>query len=374
MKPSEVRERTGLTEKALRLYEDKGLIAPAVREQGSRRVREYSEEDLAVLMTVASLRRARFSIEQIGRMLEDPHETETVFLEYRAGLEREMGELKELTERVKAIDPAALRSAGTLAEAITPAAEPLQLPVRDMNYRPYRWEDISDEERREAFERFWKKQERRLDRERLLLELCRLTGRAMLCIFLPSLIIAALLYNTPVTRKVDIAWPAVEYDTQSGEVTGETTLIMRGKEYYYLFRPDVFEGTLEVDGYGLYSETWEWRWGSASAKLKEGTAYTVRLELKNVEVSNWLQAAGENNFRYQYYREPIPKGGLDQTEYLGAVCYVNMDDPLSALVLVIMEPTGQGGHHSGDRYIIAPAATADEAKSLWRRLQARWQK
>jgi len=374
MKSSEIREQTGLTEKAMRLYEDKGLITPQIREQGGRRFREYSEDDLAVLMTVAALRRARFSIEQIGRMLDDPRETEAVFIEYRAGLAREMAELTELTERVNAVDPASLGSAGALAEALTPVAQPMELPVRDMEYRPYRWEDISDEERRAAFERFWKKQERRLDRERLLLELCGLIGRTALCIVLPSLIIAALLYYTPVTRKVDIAWPAVEYDTASGAVLSETTLIMQGKEYYYLFQPDVFEGTVEIHGCSLYSEVWEWRWGLAGAKLEDGTPYTVRLKLKNIEVPNWLEAIGKNDFRYQFYREPIAKGGLDLTEYLGAVCYMDPDDPLAALVFVIMEPTGGGGHRSGDRFLIAPAATADEAHAIWRRLQARWQK
>ena len=52
MKSAEIREKTGLSEKALRLYEDKGLVTPEMREQGSRRIREYSEEDLAVKLAV----------------------------------------------------------------------------------------------------------------------------------------------------------------------------------------------------------------------------------------------------------------------------------------------------------------------------------
>ena len=65
MKAGEIRQKTGLTEKAMRLYEDKGLVHPEIHEQGNRRYREYSEDDLAVLEKIKLLRRLGVSIEEL---------------------------------------------------------------------------------------------------------------------------------------------------------------------------------------------------------------------------------------------------------------------------------------------------------------------
>ena len=54
--------RTGLTERALRHYEDEGLIAPDRSTAGQRL---YSAEDLAAIATISVLRRAGFSLAEI---------------------------------------------------------------------------------------------------------------------------------------------------------------------------------------------------------------------------------------------------------------------------------------------------------------------
>ncbi|MBQ8577183.1 MAG: MerR family transcriptional regulator, partial [Clostridia bacterium] len=58
----------GLTEKAIRLYEEKGLITPTLTEKNGRMFRDYDENTVAALKTVAALRRAFFSLEQIAEM------------------------------------------------------------------------------------------------------------------------------------------------------------------------------------------------------------------------------------------------------------------------------------------------------------------
>ena len=72
MKIKEAARATGLTEKTIRYYESRGLVVPAARELNGRSFRDYSEADVEALRTVATLRRARFSVEQIARMREDP--------------------------------------------------------------------------------------------------------------------------------------------------------------------------------------------------------------------------------------------------------------------------------------------------------------
>ena len=62
----EVAQRTGLTERALRFYEEEGLISPS-RSSGGRRV--YGAEDLTTLHHITVLKRAGFSLSRIKQLI-----------------------------------------------------------------------------------------------------------------------------------------------------------------------------------------------------------------------------------------------------------------------------------------------------------------
>jgi MerR family transcriptional regulator, thiopeptide resistance regulator len=62
----EVARRTGLTLRGLRFYEARGLVKP-LRSEGGRRI--YGRGELARLNAVVALKRAGFSLAQIGAML-----------------------------------------------------------------------------------------------------------------------------------------------------------------------------------------------------------------------------------------------------------------------------------------------------------------
>jgi DNA-binding transcriptional MerR regulator len=66
----EVAEETGLTSRAIRYYEELGLLAPAARSGGAYRL--YDAEDLERLRFIRGLRDdAGFSLGEISRLLED---------------------------------------------------------------------------------------------------------------------------------------------------------------------------------------------------------------------------------------------------------------------------------------------------------------
>ena len=74
---------SGLTQAALRLYEDKGLVTPARTDGGTRR---YSEDDLSRLRDVSRLQDDGINLAGIGRVIE--LETENAALRRRIdGLE-----------------------------------------------------------------------------------------------------------------------------------------------------------------------------------------------------------------------------------------------------------------------------------------------
>jgi len=67
---NEVAAETGLTTRAIRYYEEVGLLEPAGRSEGDYRL--YDESDLERLRYIRSLRDdAGFSLAQIGQLLED---------------------------------------------------------------------------------------------------------------------------------------------------------------------------------------------------------------------------------------------------------------------------------------------------------------
>ena len=66
MKMKDVLEQTDLTDRAVRLYMENGLISPSCNESyAGRKNIEFSEEDVEALKNVATLRKAGFSINEI---------------------------------------------------------------------------------------------------------------------------------------------------------------------------------------------------------------------------------------------------------------------------------------------------------------------
>lgn len=68
MKIRKVCDKTSLTERAVRLYLEKGLLCPQSEWRQGRTYTEYSESDVERLREIAALRSVGFSLEEIGAM------------------------------------------------------------------------------------------------------------------------------------------------------------------------------------------------------------------------------------------------------------------------------------------------------------------
>ena len=62
----------------IRFYEAEKLFAPEKSVQNGKEFRNYSEENIRQLRKIATLRRARLTVDEIRRMLESPEETRCV--------------------------------------------------------------------------------------------------------------------------------------------------------------------------------------------------------------------------------------------------------------------------------------------------------
>ena len=119
MKMKEVCERTGLTERAVRLYCEKGLISPETYTQNEREYLVFHERDEKALRCIATLRAADFTLEEIRTMQNEPFLIEKTVREHTARLMRESAEKLELCSRLQALDPAKLRNIVELADELT---------------------------------------------------------------------------------------------------------------------------------------------------------------------------------------------------------------------------------------------------------------
>lgn len=88
MKIKEVIERTDLTDRAIRLYIENGLVTPNFTENyNGRKNIDFTEDDLHTLLNIATLRKADFSIAEIKSIMESTEKCKEVlqnFLKHKA--------------------------------------------------------------------------------------------------------------------------------------------------------------------------------------------------------------------------------------------------------------------------------------------------
>ena len=82
----EMAQQTGLTVRAIRLYEEEGLLRPSLHVRGANRL--YSATDLERLKQIAGLRDVGFSIAEIRDLLEDDARRRQLHERYQATSDR----------------------------------------------------------------------------------------------------------------------------------------------------------------------------------------------------------------------------------------------------------------------------------------------
>ena len=138
MKIKEVCERTGLTDRAIRLYMDQGLVKP--NEEWSytgRRAITFSEEDVRALENVATLRRADFSIADIVKMKEEPGAIPEIVAQHKKTIANDIENKINILSILDDCDCGNFNDYGDIAEVIRASASRNIIPKEDsgMNLR-----------------------------------------------------------------------------------------------------------------------------------------------------------------------------------------------------------------------------------------------
>ena len=289
MKIKEAAALCGLTEKAIRLYEEKGLISPTMTEKNGRMFRDYDGETVTRLQTIAILRKSFFSLDQIAQILDHPETIPTVFSAYRAELHRQYTDLKPLITRAGEIDAETLTDAAAVSDALT-APAPHGIADEVLPHVHFRvWDEgASTDERERAYARYQKwivRWERRYTAELAVREFVSRAWKWKWIVFaiLPFALVFWYFYAQPIVRDVRVTLHGYElvyaenfafrsheriHEFDSFDVFRDTvidtlpapiktvphTLTLDGKWYHYLLNPhaaDYYEGVLRVDGFAI---------------------------------------------------------------------------------------------------------------------------
>jgi DNA-binding transcriptional MerR regulator len=103
MKISEVCAKTGLTDRAIRFYIEKGLLQKTAENINGRNCREYGDEDIQQLNRISALRKAGFSIQDILEMQQGPEAVRSVMESHSKKLETEAENYISIAKELKSI-------------------------------------------------------------------------------------------------------------------------------------------------------------------------------------------------------------------------------------------------------------------------------
>lgn len=121
LNPAEAARRLGVSAKALRLYEQRGLIAPVRTAAGWR---AYGPDEMARVAEIAALRELGLSLSQVARVLEgDSKSLERALAAHQAALEGRVHQLVDAVDKVR-------RLRADLAGGRAPAASELARLLR----------------------------------------------------------------------------------------------------------------------------------------------------------------------------------------------------------------------------------------------------
>ncbi len=118
MKMKEICARSGLTERAVRLYCERGLVHPERHWDRGREYLVFSDHNLRELAVVSELRRAEFTLDEIAEMLERPERCGDVLAGWRGRVAEQNLRLTKAKEQLSEVSTNDTLSAERLAELL----------------------------------------------------------------------------------------------------------------------------------------------------------------------------------------------------------------------------------------------------------------
>ena len=98
MKMKEVIMLTGIPERTIRFYEERGMLQVPTERRNGRTYHEFTQENVEELKRIVILRKARFSLDEIQEMRKHPEKIGSIVTANFSRLEEEQKEIQHLTQ------------------------------------------------------------------------------------------------------------------------------------------------------------------------------------------------------------------------------------------------------------------------------------
>lgn len=124
MKINEVEQKAGISKKNIRFYEAQGLLMP--RRNAETGYREYTQEEVQILLRIKLLRKLGVPIEEIRQMLSGTHTVADSMRRHMISLEREQRNLEQSMELCREMQTWDISAAALNAEEILARMEQME--------------------------------------------------------------------------------------------------------------------------------------------------------------------------------------------------------------------------------------------------------
>ena len=133
MKIKEVIEKTGLTDRAIRLYIDEGLVLPNIDESYSgRKSIDFSQSDVDRLNNVALLRKAGFSIADIKSVVDDNSTAKNIVEKFIEQTEQNIAHETKIVEKLRGISFDEEVTLETICDSLSETVREKEIPSEDI--------------------------------------------------------------------------------------------------------------------------------------------------------------------------------------------------------------------------------------------------
>lgn len=133
LKIKEVIQKTGLTDRAIRLYIDEGLVFPDIEESYSgRKSIEFTDEDIKKLNNIALLRKAGFSIAEIKSIADNKESAKEIIEVFIEQTEQNIRHDTEVIEKLKSISFDEDITLEKICETLSETVKENEIPQEDI--------------------------------------------------------------------------------------------------------------------------------------------------------------------------------------------------------------------------------------------------
>jgi len=133
MKMKDVIAVTGLTDRAIRLYIENGLVSPSCSESyAGRKNIDFTDDDVAELCNIAILRKAGFSISEIKLLRLDDESCRKVLTEFMSKTSRRIKNDKDVLEKLEAVAESETVTMQAICESLNSVTKEKSVPEADI--------------------------------------------------------------------------------------------------------------------------------------------------------------------------------------------------------------------------------------------------